>query len=97
MCRILLSTPLGLVAFISAYIHYQRGLGIEALSAMISTMKEETPFVLIVAASNGHSPCGALLNALGMWWGRWWKTASCSSTLLWKYLAFLSSFVFETT
>ena len=59
MCGVLLSTPLGLVAFISAYIHYQRGLGIEALSAMISTVKQETPLILIGADSNGHSP----------WWG----------------------------
>ena len=56
MCGVLLSTPLGLVAFISAYIHYQRGLGIEALSAMISTVKQETPLILIGADSNGHSP-----------------------------------------
>ena len=59
MCGVFLSTPLGLVAFISAYIHYQWALGIEALSAMISAVKEETPFILIGADANGHSP----------WWG----------------------------
>ena len=59
MCGVFLSTPLGLVAFISAYIHYQWGLGIEALSAMISVVKEETPLLFIGADANGHSP----------WWG----------------------------
>ena len=59
MCGVLLSNPLGLVAFISTYIHYQRGLGIEVLSAMISTVNEETPFIWIGADANGHSP----------WWG----------------------------
>ena len=56
MFGVFLSTPLGLVAFISAYIHYQQGLGIEALSAMISAVKEETPFILIGADANGNSP-----------------------------------------
>ena len=59
MCGVLLSTPLGLVACISTYIHYQRGLGIEALSAMIPAVSEETPYILIGADANGHSP----------WWG----------------------------
>ena len=53
MCGVLLSTPLGLVACISAYIHYQRGIGIEALSAMISIVKEETPFILVGSDANG--------------------------------------------
>ena len=59
MCGVFLSIPLGLVACVSAYIHYQRGLGLEALSAMVSAVKAETPFILIGADANGHSP----------WWG----------------------------
>ena len=86
MCGVFLSTPLGLVAFISTNIHYQRCLGIEALFAMISAVKEETPFILIGADANGYSPWWAPLTPLGMQWGRWWKIASCFTTLLWKTL-----------
>ena len=59
MCGVFLSTPVGLVACISAYIHYQRGIGLEALSAMISAVKAESPYILVGADCNGHSP----------WWG----------------------------
>ena len=59
MCGVMLSTPRGEMAFISAYIHYHQGLGLEALSAMLTVVRQETPFVLVGADANGHS----------RWWG----------------------------
>ena len=59
MCGIFLSTRFGLVACISAYIHYRHGLGLEALSSMLSCVKRETPLFLIASDVNGHS----------RWWG----------------------------
>ena len=47
------------MAFISAYIHYRQGLGLEALSAMLTAVRQETPFVMVGADANGHS----------RWWG----------------------------
>ena len=55
----MLRTPRGEMAFISAYIHYRQGLGLEALSAMLTAVRQETPFVLVGADANGHS----------RWWG----------------------------
>ena len=59
MCGILVDTPEGEIAFISAYIHYRHGMGLEALSAMVTTVRRETPFVLVGTDTNGHS----------RWWG----------------------------
>ena len=59
MCGVFLDTPQGPIACISAYIHHHRGLGLEALSAMVTAVRRETPFVLIGADTNGHS----------RWWG----------------------------
>ena len=59
MCGVYLNTPKGIIACISAYIHHHRGLGLEALSAMLMTVRQETPFVLVGADTNGHS----------QWWG----------------------------
>ena len=59
MCGVFLDTPQGPIACISAYIHHHRGLGLEALSAMVTAVRWETPFVLIGADTNGHS----------RWWG----------------------------
>ena len=49
---------------------------------MIFVVKEETPFILIGANVNGHSPWWALLTTLGILWGRWWKIAFYPITLL---------------
>ena len=59
LCGVILSTPRGEMAFISAYIHYRQGLGLEALSAMLTAVRQETPFVMVGADANGHS----------RWWG----------------------------
>ena len=55
MCGALVDTPKGEIAFISAYIHYRQGRGLEALSAMVTEVQRETPFVLVGADTNGHS------------------------------------------
>ena len=59
MCGVFLHTPLGLVACISAYIHFRHGLGLDALSCMLTKVKQETPFIFLGADTNGHSA----------WWG----------------------------
>ena len=59
MCGVFVSTPRGPIACISAYIHHHRGLGLEALSAMMTTVRRETPYILIGSDTNGHS----------RWWG----------------------------
>ena len=59
MCGVFVDTPKGEIAFISAYIHYRQGRGLEALSAMVTEVRRETPFVLVGADTNGHS----------RWWG----------------------------
>ena len=38
MCGVFLDTPQGPIACISAYIHHHRGLGLEALSAMVTAV-----------------------------------------------------------
>ena len=86
MCGVFLSTPLGLVACVSAYIHYQRGLGLEALSAMVYAVKAETPFILIARMPTATGPGGALLMALGMLWVCWWRIAFCSIIWWWRTL-----------
>ena len=59
MCGVFVATPQGPIACISAYIHHHRGLGLEALSAMLTSVRRETPYLLIGADTNGHS----------RWWG----------------------------
>ena len=69
MCGVFVDTPKGEIAFISAYIHYRQGRGLEALSAMVTEVRRETPFVLVGADTNGHSrwwgPPGQASNATG--------------------------------
>lgn len=71
MCGVFLSTPQGLIACISAYIHHRHGLGLEALSAMLTLVRRETPFVLVtqMAIASG----GGLQIRPLMQWGNWWK------------------------
>ena len=59
VCGVFVDTPKGEIAFISAYIHYRQGMGLEALSAMVTAVRRETPFVLVGTDTNGHS----------RWWG----------------------------
>ncbi len=59
VCGVLLDSPLGLVACISAYLHFRHGTGLDALSSMLSKVKMQTPFIFLAVDTNGHSP----------WWG----------------------------
>ena len=59
MCGVFLKTPLGIIACISAYIHYRHGVGLDLLSIMISKVRQETPYFIIGSDVNGHS----------RWWG----------------------------
>ena len=59
MCGVYLSSSLGLLACVSAYIHYCHGRGLSSLSSMLTSIKAVTPLVFLGADSNGHSP----------WWG----------------------------
>ena len=59
MCGVFLKTPLGIIACLSAYIHYRHGVGLDLLSIMISKVRQETPYFLIGSDVNGHS----------RWWG----------------------------
>ena len=59
MCGVLISSSKGPIALISAYIHFVEGGGLADLSSMVALARQRTPFILLGADSNGHSP----------WWG----------------------------
>ena len=42
-------------AFVLLFIQYRQGRGLEALSAMVTEVRCETPFVMVGADTNGHS------------------------------------------
>ncbi len=59
VCGVYVSSPLGLLACISAYIHFRHGRGLTALSSMLVKVKSVTPYIFLGTDANGHSP----------WWG----------------------------
>ena len=69
MCGVFVSTGLGTVACISAYIQHTSGRGLDHLSLMLSTVRRNTPYFLVGADVNGHNslwgPLEQLPNPVG--------------------------------
>ena len=69
LCGVFVSTRRGPIAFISAYLQFSDGAGLEALPSLVSLARQKTSLVLIGADSNGHSrwwgPPTQVSNALG--------------------------------
>ena len=59
VCGVFISSNLGSVAFVSAYIHPNSGDGLSALTSYITNISASTPQIIVGADVNGHSP----------WWG----------------------------
>jgi hypothetical protein len=59
VCGIFISSHLGSVALISAYIHPTSGDDLSTLSSFITNIRASTPQIIVGADVNGHSP----------WWG----------------------------